>query len=104
MAANSPLGPRFARENAPDSGESYRGAASSPRIEKTRSPGGDGEKKSMMPPVSAVEGRGPGRKANVEANCSIGRVVEYFGNNWRGRLAEVCEALDRSEEHTSELQ
>jgi hypothetical protein len=65
-----------------------------PRIEKAMSPGGDGEKKSVMLPAVVAEGPGPGRKANVEANLSIARVVESFGRNWRDRLTEVCDALD----------
>ena len=50
-------------------------------------------KKAVVPGIAA-DGRGPGRKANVDANRSIARVVESFGNNWRDCLSDVCEALD----------
>lgn len=74
--------------------ESYRVTTSGPRTETAKRPGGDAEVAKSLVPGVAAEGRAPGRKANVEANRSIARVVESFGNNWRDRLSEVCEALD----------
>ena len=74
--------------------ESYRVGTSSSQSEKVRPPGGDGQMKRAVVPGITAEGGGPGRKANVDANRSIARVVEPFGNNWRDHLSEVCEALD----------
>jgi len=50
------------------------------------------------PLVKAMgESRGPGRKPNAEMNRRIAHVIASFEPDWRGRLSEVCEALDGQE-------
>jgi hypothetical protein len=43
------------------------------------------------------DGERRGRKADAETNRTVAQVVEAFGSSWRGRLIEICGALDEQE-------
>jgi hypothetical protein len=63
----------------------------SPSVEPQHTPSQRAPAGTLQPTPAT---RRTGRKADVEANYAVADVLARFGDDWKAKLQEVCEALD----------